>query len=267
MTIDFKSAGLDYQQKVTTIASKDPLFCKESDTINDVVEKIISSGHRRIPIVSKKDAVVGVITKSDILDAFLRKEDFNNKISEIMTRDSIVCGSNETLQYALQRFKLSRRGGFPITDGKRLVGMLSERDFVKQFLGTTKIGIKVEDVMTKKPLIIQPNLSVYDCLKIMVNSRYRRLPVVLDGKLVGIVTSEDMLKYIYDNKYSFEALDEPLEKLMVKDVFTVQKTDDISLAIKIMETKNIGGLLVADNNKKLEGIVTERDILEKIENI
>jgi len=266
MTIDLKSAGLDYQQKVTTIASKDPIFCKDSDTINDVVEKIISSGHRRIPIVSRRDAVAGVITKSDILDAFLRKEDFSNKISEIMTRDSILCGSNETLQYALQKFKLSRRGGFPITDGKKLIGMLSERDFVKQFLGTN-IGIKVEDIMTKKPLIIQTNISVYDCLKIMVNSRYRRLPVVSDGKIVGIVTSEDMLRYIYDNKYSFEALDESLEKVMIKDVFTIRKTDDISLAIKIMETKGIGGLLVANDDKKLEGIITERDILEKIENI
>ena len=266
MTIDLKSAGLDYQQKVITIASKDPTFCKDSDTVNNVVDKIISTGHRRIPIVSKRGAVVGIITKSDILDAFLRKEDFNNKISEIMTRNPILCGSNETLQYALQKFKLSRRGGFPITDGKKLLGMLSERDFVKQLLGTN-IGVKVEDVMTRKPLIIQPNISVYDCLKIMVNSRYRRLPVISDSKLVGIVTSEDMLRYIYDNKYSTEALDEPLEKIVIKEIFTVQKADDISLAIKIMETKGIGGLLVVGDDKKLEGIITERNILEKIETV
>lgn len=266
MTIDLKSAGLDYQQKVITIATKNPLFCKDSDTINNVVDKIISSSHRRIPIVSRRGLIVGIITKSDILDAFLRKENFSNKISEIMTRDPILCGSNETLQYALQKFKLSRRGGFPITDGKKLIGMLSERDFVKQFLGAD-IGIKVEDVMTRKPLIIQPNISVYDCLKIMVNTRYRRLPVVSDGKLVGIVTSEDLLRYIYDNKYRFEDLDEPLEKVMIKDVFTVQKADNISVAIKIMETKGVGGLLVVGVDKKLEGIITERDILEKIENI
>ena len=53
---------------------------------------------------------------------------------------------------------------------------------------------------------------------------------------------------------------------MIKNIFTVKKNDDLSVAIKIMETKGIGGLPVVDDKKKLEGIITERDILEKIEN-
>jgi len=264
MVINLKSAGLKNRQKIATIASTDPVFCKDSDTINKVVEKIISTGHRRIPIVSGRKGVVGIITKSDILDAFLRQEDFNNSISEIMTRDPILCEKNETLGHVLQKFKLSRRGGFPIVEGKKLAGMVSERDFIKQLLGTN-IGVKVEDAMTKKPLVIQGNISILDCLKIMVNTHYRRLPVVSDGMLVGIVTSEDLLKYINDHKYRLEDLDEPLEKVMIKNVFTVQRGDDLSVAIKIMETKDIGGILVVDAGKKLEGIITERDILEKIE--
>lgn len=266
MSVNLRSAGLDYHQKIIAIASKEPVFCKESDTINKVVDKIVSTGHRRIPIVSKHGGVVGVITKSDILDAFLRKEDFDSEVSEIMVRDPILCNVDEQLDRTLQKFKLSRRGGFPVVDGKRLVGMISERDFVKQLLGID-IGISVEAVMTRKPFIIQPNISILDCLKIMVNTHYRRLPVVADGRAVGIVTSEDLLRYIYKHKYNFEALDEPLEKVMVRDVFTIRKGDDLSVAIKIMETKGVGGLLVVGDDKRLEGIITERDILKKIENV
>jgi len=263
MVINLNSVGLDHEQKITTIASTKPVFCKDSDTINDVVDKIVSTGHRRIPIVSKRGSVVGIVTKSDILDAFLRKENFDKDVAEIMTRDPLLCKASESLGPTLQKFKLSRRGGFPIIDGKKLVGMVSERDFVKQLLGAD-IGVKVGDVMTKKPLIIQPNISILDALKIMVNTRYRRLPVVSDGQLVGIVTSEDLLRYIHDHKYKFEDLDEALDKIMIKDVFTVQEDDDLSVAIKIMERKGIGGLFVVDADKNLEGIITERDILEKI---
>lgn len=266
MHINLKSAGLNNKQKITTIASMDPVFCKDSDTINNVVDKIVSTGHRRIPIVSRRKGVVGIITKSDILDAFLRQEDFDSTVSEIMSRDPILCNNNDALDYVLQKFKLSRRGGFPIVEGKKLTGMVSERDIIKQLLGTN-VGIKVEDAMTRKPLIIQQNISILDCLKTMVNTRYRRLPVVSNGQLVGIVTSEDLLKYIHDHKYRIEDLDEGLEKVMIKNVFTVQKDDDVSVAIKIMETKGIGGLPVVSRDKKLEGMITERDILEKIESV
>lgn len=264
MKINLKSAGIDHHQKIITISSREPVFCKESDTVNKVVDKIISTGHRRIPIVSNRGEVVGIITKSDILDAYLRREDFSNKVSEIMARDPILCDVKEPVAHTLQKFKLSRRGGFPVAENRKLVGMVSERDFVKQFLGMD-IGIKVEELMTKKPIIIQSGISILDCLKTMVNTHYRRLPIVSGGKLIGLVTSEDLLKYIHSHDYRIEDLDEPLEEIMIKNVLTVRKEDDLSVAIKIMQTKGVGGLLVVGDDRRLEGIITERDILEKIE--
>ena len=263
MTIDLKSAGLNYKQKITTIANMKPVFCKESDAITKVVEKIVSTGHRRTPIISRRGDVVGIITKSDILDAFLRNENFNSRISEIMTRDIIFCNPTDTLVHVLQKFNLSRRGGFPILDGKKPIGMVSERDFIKQFLGIN-LGIEVGDVMTRKPFIIQRNISILDCLRIIVNTHYRRLPVLSGETVVGIVTSEDLLKYIHSHKYKLEDLDEALERIMIRDVLSARKEDDLSLVIKIMERSGVGGILVVDDDKKLEGIITERDILKKI---
>jgi len=260
--IELEKAGLDRFQKIMKIATPNPVYCKDSDKITDVANKIAKFGYRRLPILSRKKTV-GIITISDILGAFLRKENFEDAIINISTRDVIFCNANETISYVLQKFKISRRGGFPVLDKNELVGMISERDFVKHF-SNIQFGMKIEEIMTKKPFFIASGLSILDALKSLVNTHYRRLPVVEDGVLIGIVTSIDFLRYLNKNKFDFSALDQGIDFIFIKDVFTITKDKDVSEAVKIMKNKNIGGLPVTDKNLKLEGIIAERDILEEI---
>jgi CBS domain-containing protein len=266
MSISLESLNVKRDKEIITIASKNVAFCKENDTISEVVDKIVSTEHRRIPVVSKRGDVVGVLTKSDILDAFLRAEDFGQNVSTIMNRELILCDAHDSIGHTLQKFKISRRGGFPVVERNKLVGMISERDFVSLVSGNNT-GIKVKDVMTKKPFVLQPNISIHDCLKTMVNTHYRRLPVVesvANRKLIGIVTSTDLLKYIHDNNYDLGALDEPLDKIIIKNAHITGPEEDLSQAAKAMTSHDVGGLLVVDNTHSLEGIATERDILEEI---
>jgi CBS domain-containing protein len=127
--------------------------------------------------------------------------------------------------------------------------------------------------MTKKPFFVHSNISILDCLKAMVNTHYRRLPLVTDKKVTGIVTSMDILKYIHDNgkiirnlqeDYNLAMLAKPLKDIVIDDVLCVEKGHDVSDAIKTMKKKNIGGLPVTDEKGILDGFITERDILEII---
>lgn len=266
MSIELAQLGVDGKERISRLASKNPIFCNERDTIAEVADKIVATEHRRLPVVAKKGDVVGVLTKSDILGAFLRREDFEESVSEIMNRELILCDAGESVKYVLQKFKMSRRGGFPVVERKKLIGMISERDFVTLVVGRVT-GVHVDSAMTRKPMVAQSGISILDCLKTMVNTHYRRLPVVTqpsDGELVGIVTSSDLLKYIHESGYSFDALDEPLEKIVIKNVYTVQPHDDVSHAADIMVSKHVGGLLVVSGQNILEGISTERDILEQL---
>ena len=266
MSIELDGLGVDGREKIIRIASKNPVFCNEQDTIAEVADKIVATEHRRLPVLTKKGEVVGVLTKSDLLDAFLRRDDFGQAVSEIMNRELILCDSNESLKYVLQKFKISRRGGFPVLEKKKLVGMVSERDFVKLVAGH-ETGIRVETAMTRKPMVVQSGISVLDCLKMLVNTHYRRLPVVtqpVGGTLVGIVTASDLLKYIHENGYSFDSLDEPLDDVVIKDVYTANPQDDISQTSAFIVSKRVGGLLVVSEKHALEGIITERDIVEQI---
>jgi CBS domain-containing protein len=264
MTVKLEDAGLDRFKRVSEIANMAPAYCEENSTIAEVVERMVSTGHRRMPIVDRKRRLVGVLTTSDVLDAFFKRENFKEKVSVMMVRDVVFCEADDTLDFVLQKFKLSRRGGFPILDDeKRLVGAISERDFVKRFSDVC-FNVRVEECMTRKPLYISPNMSIMDCLKALVNTHYRRLPVVDQGKLVGITTTADVIKYIHKSNYNLDAMDESMEPVMTRDVCTMDKDLDVSEAIRLMRARDVGGVLVVEDGR-LEGIITERDILEEIE--
>jgi acetoin utilization protein AcuB len=125
-------------------------------------------------------------------------------------------------------------------------------------------GTKIRELMTTKPFFIQPSATIFECLKSVVNTRYRRLPVVLNKKLVGMVTAADILKYLNENNFKLLSLSKPIESIMIKNIFSVRGDEDISDAIDIMRDKDIGGLPVVDEKNSLVGFITERDILEEI---
>ncbi len=263
MIISLENFGLDRNEKIIKIANLKPFFVYQEDKIKNVVDAIVSSGYRRIPILDKKKNLVGIVTTMDILNAFLRRENFNQSISSIMVKEVIFCFESESISDALQKMKISRRGGLPILNKKKnLVGIVTERDFLKNFLNF-KLDYPVSEFMTKKPLVISNKVSIYDCLKSIVNSRYRRLPVMDGSSLVGIVTSADLLKYIHSHDFRFDDLNLPIDYVINKNPVSVQASETISEIIKKMVEKDVGGILVFED-KKLKGIITERDILERV---
>jgi len=263
MSIDLALSGLKRDQKIISIAKLNPIFCREKDLIKQVVEKMLTTDYRRMAILSSKGKISGIITTMDILDAFLRKQSFDEAISTIMSREVITCNADDNVYFLLQKFKISRRGGFPVLDDGKLVGMVSERDIVKRF-ASVPFGIAVSEVMTKRPFFIKPSLSIFDATKALVNTHYRRLPIVEGNKLVGLITTIDLLKQI--QKYNFDSsnLHTPVDDISIKQIYTVLKNQDVSDAISVMVQHDVGGVPVIDSNNMLDGMITERDILEEI---
>jgi CBS domain-containing protein len=263
MSISLSLAGFNKQEKIISLSELNPTCCLENEPIASVVKKMIDEGHRRLPVLAKNKKVVGIVTTMDILGAFLRKQNFNDPISTVMNREVIFCEASEPLGTVLQKFKFSRRGGFPVIEEGRILGMVSERDIVRKFTNVN-FGTRVEEAMTRKPFYISSNVSILDALKSMVNTHYRRLPVVDNRKLTGIITSADVLSYLKDNEFSFPSLAVPITPTFNKKVVSIDKEKDLSDAIRLMVEHDVGGLPVVGDDNVLEGIITERDILEEI---
>ncbi len=122
----------------------------------------------------------------------------NIKAKDIMIKDMVTIGSNEKLALADLKMTRSSIGGLPVVDGKKLVGIITQRDIM--FARNYDIGgLSAKDMMNKKPITTTPNASLKSVLKILLENKIERLPVVDKGKFVGLIVHGQILKKIYDN--------------------------------------------------------------------
>lgn len=123
--------------------------------------------------------------------------------------------------------------------------------------------------MTHTPVTVSPNAMVADASEIMRNNKFRRLPVVDNGQLVGIVTDRDLREVSASpaTSLSIFELNYLLAKMKVKDVMrknvvTIRSDATIEEAALLMYNHKIGGLVVVDEKDAVVGIITETDIFK-----
>lgn len=87
-------------------------------------------------------------------------------------------------------------GSLLVVEGERVAGIFTERDYARKvgFDGRRPDEVKIEEVMTPNLIIIHPDQTVKDCMQIMTDSKIRHLPVMDQGKLVGIISIGDVVK-------------------------------------------------------------------------
>lgn len=259
--IKLEDVGINTSDNITHIANLSPAYVFDFESISNVVKTIITSGHRRIPVVSKNNSLIGILTYMDILDGLLRGLTRNTQITTFMTKEIIFCDPNESILSVLQKMRISKRGGLPVIKNMKLAGIVSERDFIRT-LSRKYFDTPIREVMTHKPFFIPPQTSIQNCMKAMVNTHYRRLPIVKNKEVVGIVTGLDILHFINEVNYNPMRMSENISTIMSTPVRYVTEHDDVSDAVKIILENNIGGLPVINEENAVKGIITERDIIE-----
>lgn len=123
--------------------------------------------------------------------------------------------------------------------------------------------------MSSDPVTITSETTVNDALQLMQTNKFRRLPVVDNGKLVGIVTDRDLRAVLPSTAttLSIHELNYLLDKLQIKDVMTKQvitimQDATIEEAALIMAVNRIGGLVVTNSSGNVCGLITETDIFK-----
>ena len=113
-------------------------------------------------------------------------------IRDIMTEDVECCTLLDNVYEVALKMKELNVGAIPIIDQDQLVGMITDRDIVVRGVAEKHPGsTKVEDIMSDKLITVSPQDTSKEAAKLMAEHQIRRLPVVEDGKLVGIVSLGD----------------------------------------------------------------------------
>jgi FOG: CBS domain len=105
-------------------------------------------------------------------------------------------GSTATVADLIGQLATHNVGALPVVDEGKLIGIVSERDVVRRLHagGSALLEQSVADIMTTSITTCEPGDSVADLAAIMTSGRFRHLPVVVDGELVGIVSIGDLVK-------------------------------------------------------------------------
>ena len=93
-------------------------------------------------------------------------------------------------------------GAILVIEDEHLAGIFTERDALNKVLaaGIDPLSIKVSDVMTKEPFSVDPSTTVEEAMGIVTQRRFRHLPVVHNGKVVGIVSSGDLTHWLVEDQ-------------------------------------------------------------------
>lgn len=127
----------------------------------------------------------------------------------------------------------------------------------------------VRDIMTKNPLFVGPEASIHDAFLVMQENQIRHLPIMQDGKLLGMVSNRDIRWVVsaFVTPDVKELQNQTIEKLMVRPVMTVDEDQPIEEAARIMRTHKVGSLMVLNDMDEVVGIVTGIDLLDAIINL
>ena len=133
----------------------------------------------------------------------------NEPIASIMTKELITLSLNDSLYSAEKRMKVNHIRHMPVVDGDELIGLVSLSDlqrvsfidaYSKEGTEDTPVYnmLSIRDLMIKNPLTASPKTTILEVSKLLASKEFHSLPVVDEGKLVGIITKTDLLHYFIE---------------------------------------------------------------------
>ncbi len=119
-------------------------------------------------------------------------------------------GPNDTVYDAIKKMAEQNIGALLVMEGGNIVGIVTERDYARKIVlaGRSSKETPVSVIMTTQVLCVGPLQTTEECMAIMTENRVRHLPVLDDGKLIGLVSIGDLVKdIISEQQFIIEQLE------------------------------------------------------------
>ena len=283
--VQFDSRAAKRAGDVLTIATADVVTAPPTTTIIGAVKIMTSYGFGRLPIADPGTRrLLGFVTGVDVVDFLgggirhnLLKKKYegnilaaiNADIREIMSPRLISITEKSSVEDALKLMYEKSVGGLPVVDeDNRIKALVTEHDFAKLVAGVNT-GIKVEEFMSPNVITANGSISIEKTTRMMVQQGgFRKLPVVQDSILIGMVTASDIMRYLGTGE-AFgkvvtgdirDVMSQQIKILVRRDLVSTTKEADLGTAAETMMDKGVGALPVMDDGS-LVGIITKRDFI------
>ncbi len=119
-------------------------------------------------------------------------------VQSVMKKEVVTISPEATAAEAANLLEEKKIRCLVITENREVKGIITDSDFIFRVVskGIDPNKIKVKEMMTKNPKTISPDIDIFEAIKIMEDLKIRRLPVVKDNKLVGILSVGDVASHV-----------------------------------------------------------------------
>lgn len=119
------------------------------------------------------------------------------KVEDIMIESVVTVDSDATVMKAVKIMNEHEIGCIVVTRRGRAVGIVTERDMLKRVIAQSKSPqrTKVREVMTKPLIAAQPEMDVEEATRLMFDKKIKKLPIIEEGRLVGLITLTDVARF------------------------------------------------------------------------
>ncbi|MHB8163018.1 MAG: CBS domain-containing protein [Methanoregula sp.] len=172
-------------------------------------------------------------------------------VKDYMTSDVVhveIPGNRDDVLKILKRTGIS---GVPVIKNKKIVGIITRKDLLRK-PEETQLGL----LMTSKPISIGPDANIREAARLLVNHHIRRLPVVEDGHLLGLLSVSDLIHAMAQMKIKDE-----IKTNYTSKTFALWEETPLPVVGRIMEISGVDAIPILDNENKLQGIISERDLI------
>jgi len=285
--LQFDSRHAKRASDVVGVASPDVVTVPPTTTIMGAIKTMTFYGFSRLPIADPgTKRLIGFVTSVDVVDFLggglrhnLLREKYggniftaiNADITEIMSTNLTYASDKASLNDVLKLMYEKNVGGLPIVDeDTRIKAIITEEDFVR-FCRGLDTGLAVEAFMSPNVVTAPAQTTIEKMTRMIIQKGFRRMPVVQDGVLMGMVTASDIMKYLGSGD-AFEkvvtgdigeVMNQPIKILIKRSLLATEKKADLGQAARKMMDNGIGALPVMDKGS-LVGILTERDYVRAL---
>lgn len=243
---------------------------KEDDPVSKCLELFKNEKPPVLAVLDSKGRYAGVISRRWVIRA--RFDPAATKVKSLMRAAPKV-----TLDvYLSKAAKLMIESGIrqlPVFEKSKLLGFVTDENLIHGAVTQEWGNIKVEKIMTKAPQVIDASRSVGAVLSLFREHGVSHVPVMSEGKLVGVITIQDVIEQVFQPRQrqtlgeivgeKVPMLNIPAKGIMAQPVITVNPDSSLKEAEKKMHDHDVSCLVVLSDGH-LSGIVTKLDFLEPI---
>ncbi len=119
------------------------------------------------------------------------------KVRDVMVREVITVDENSSVKKAVDIMNEVQIGSLIVLEEGKAKGIVTERDFLRRVIAEARdvMNTKVKEIMTTPLVVVEPSMDLEDAVKLMLQSKIKKLAVVDANKLVGIVTLTDIARF------------------------------------------------------------------------